>query len=114
MVLLTGEAPDASIQRQAERMARSTGDVRGTYNEVAVTGNSAMSARVNDSYITFKVKARFADNRQFNPAHVKVVTEASVVYLLGLVTRREADDAVEIARTTSGVEKVVKLFEYVN
>ena len=58
------------------------------------------------------MKARFLDAKRFNPIHVKVVTEAGVVYLLGLVTEREADDAVDIARTTGGVRKVVKVFEY--
>jgi osmotically-inducible protein OsmY len=64
--------------------------------------------------LTGKVKARFVDAQKFNPVHVKVVTEASVVYLLGLVKRKEADDATEIARTTGGVQKVVKLFEYLD
>jgi osmotically-inducible protein OsmY len=88
--------------------------VRGIYNEIAVAGNSALSSRGNDSYITGKVKARFVDQQKFNPVHVKVVTESSVVFLLGMVKRKEADDAVEIARTTSGVQKVVKLFEYLD
>ena len=52
------------------------------------------------------------DANKFPANHVKVVTENGVVYLLGIVTRKEADDAVEIARTTSGVQKVVKVFEY--
>jgi osmotically-inducible protein OsmY len=75
---------------------------------------TSFSARANDSYITSKVKARFLDARQFNPIHVKVVTEAGTVYLMGIVTRKEADDATEIARTTSGVQKVVRVFEYQN
>ena len=58
------------------------------------------------------MKARFVDANKFNAVHVKVVTEASVVYLLGIVTEAEADDAVEVARTTGGVRKVVKVFEY--
>ena len=76
--------------------------------------NSALSSRGNDSYLTSKVKARFVDQQKFNPVHVKVVTESSAVYLLGMVKRKEADDAVEIARTTGGVQKVVKLFEYLD
>jgi osmotically-inducible protein OsmY len=58
------------------------------------------------------VKARYLDARRLNPVHVKVATEAGVVYLMGVVTEKEAEDAVEIARTTSGVRKVVKIFEY--
>jgi osmotically-inducible protein OsmY len=114
MVLLTGEAPDAAAKAEIEKIVRAVENVRGVYNEIAIGSPSALSARTNDSYITSKVKARFVDQRKFNAIHVKVVTEASVVYLLGLVKRKEADDAVEIARTTSGVQRVVKLFEYID
>ena len=114
MVLITGEAPDAAAKAEIEKIARAVENVRGVYNEIAIGSPSPLSARTNDSYITSKVKARFVDQRKFNAIHVKVVTEASVVYLLGLVKRKEADDAVEIARTTSGVQRVVKLFEYID
>lgn len=114
MVLLTGEAPDAATRGEIERIARAVENVRGVYNEIAVSGNTSLSARANDSYLTSKVKARFIDQQKFNVLHVKVVTEANVVYLLGLVRRKEADDATEIARTTGGVQKVVKLFDYLD
>jgi osmotically-inducible protein OsmY len=64
--------------------------------------------------VTTKVKARFVDGQRFNPIHVKVVTENQVVYLLGLVKKQEAKDAVELARTTEGVKKVVTVFEYLD
>jgi len=111
-VLLTGEVPDAAAKSEVERIARAVPSVRGVTNEVQVAGVSAYSARASDSTITGKVKARFLDANRFNAIHVKVVTENSVVYLLGLVTDKEATDATEIARTTSGVRKVVKVFEY--
>ena len=71
-----------------------------------------MPARANDTYVTSKVKARFLDARKFNPVHVKVITEGGTVYLMGLVKRQEANDATEIARTTSGVRRVVRVFDY--
>ena len=114
MVLITGEVPDAAAKADVEKIVRAVENVRGIYNEVAVGPITPLSARTNDSFITSKVKARFVDQRKFNAIHVKVVTEADVVYLLGLVKRKEADDAVEIARTTSGVKRVVKLFEYID
>lgn len=114
MVLITGEAADAAMKTEIEKIVRAVENVRGVYNEMVVGPITALSARANDSFITSKVKARFVDQRKFNPVHVKVVTEASVVYLLGLVKRKEADDAVEITRTTSGAQKVVKLFEYLD
>ena len=112
-VLLTGEAPDAATKAEIEKIVRAIPNVRGIVNEIQLAGVSSYAARGNDSYLTSKVKARFIDNGKFGINHVKVVTEAAVVYLLGLVTRREADEAVEIARTTGGVQKVVRVFEYV-
>lgn len=114
MVLVTGEVVDAAAKTEIEKIVRAVENVRGVYNEVTVAGVSAISARANDTFITSKVKGRFVDQQKFNAVHVKVVTEAGAVYLLGLVKRKEADDAVEIARTTSGVKKVVKLFEYID
>jgi len=111
-VLLTGEVPDANARAEVEKIALEVPNVRAITNDLQVAGVSSYSARANDTTITGKVKARFVDANRFNAIHVKVVTEASVVYLLGIVTEREARDAVEIARTTGGVRKVVKVFEY--
>ena len=114
MVLLTGQAPDAKMRAEAEAITRGVTNVRGVYNEVAVAGVSSFTARSNDSIITSKVKARFVDSRKFNAIHVKVVTDNNVVYLMGLVNKQEADDATEVARTTGGVQKVVRVFEYLD
>jgi osmotically-inducible protein OsmY len=111
-VLLTGEAPTAEAKADIERIAREVPNVRGTVNELTVGLATVLSSRANDSYITSKVKARFVDNGRFNPVHVKVTTENGVVYLLGIVNKQEADRATEIARTTAGVKRVVRVFEY--
>jgi osmotically-inducible protein OsmY len=108
-VLLTGEVPTEAAKAEAERIARAVDNVRSVFNELQVAGNSSLQARTNDSVITSKVKARFVDAGKFSPLHVKVVTENGVVYLLGLVKRQEAADATEIARTTGGVRKVVRV-----
>jgi len=114
MLLLTGEAPTAAIKADVEKLATSVPNIKAITNELAVAGPSSFGGRSNDSYITSKVKARFVDAGKFSPNHVKVVTEASVVFLLGLVTQAEADAAVEIARTTGGVQKVVRVFEIIS
>jgi osmotically-inducible protein OsmY len=111
LVLLTGEVPNPAAKEEIERIVRAIDGVRGTYNELTVGPASALSARANDSYVTSKVKTRFLDGRRFNPIHVKVTTEAGTVYLMGLVKKQEADDATELARTTTGVSRVVRLFE---
>jgi len=113
-VLLTGEAPDAAARDEVEKIAAGVDNVKGVANEVQIGPASTFTARSNDTYITSKVKARFVDASKFQANHVKVVTEAGTAYLLGIVTRKEADDAVEITRTTSGVKKVVRVFEYVD
>ncbi|MHB8667446.1 MAG: BON domain-containing protein [Burkholderiales bacterium] len=113
-VLLTGEAPDEATRTQAESIVREIPNVRGVVNAIQIAGVSSYTSRANDSYLTSKVKARFIDNGgNFSANQVKVVTESGVVYLLGLVTHKEADAAVEIARTTGGVQKVVRVFEYI-
>jgi osmotically-inducible protein OsmY len=111
-VLLTGEVPDEATRTEVDTLARGVPNVLGVSNDLHVAGKSSTTSRTNDTLITTKVKTRFADANRFNVFHVKVVTEAAVVYLLGMVTEQEAADAVEIARTTAGVRKVVKMFEY--
>lgn len=113
-LLMTGEAPTPTIRAEAESIVQAIPNVRQVFNEVAIAPVSSFSARSNDSFLTTKVKGRMVDANKFNIIHVKVVTEANVVYLMGIVTRKEAEDATEIARTTTGVSKVVRLFEYLD
>ena len=113
-VLLTGEAATEAIKADVEKIARGIANVRNVTNAIAVAGNSSLASRSSDTLLTTKVKARFLSEDKFNPNHVKVVTEAGVVYLLGQVTPQEGDAAAQITATTSGVLKVVKGFEYVD
>ena len=112
-VLLTGEAPTAAVRDEIERLAKSTDRVRSVTNEMVVGPDVGLGARTNDSYITSKVKARFVEARKFDANRVKVVTERSVVYLMGIVTREEATEAAQVAASTSDVVRVVKVFEYI-
>ena len=114
-VLLTGEAANEEIKNKLGELAKEVPNMASVVNEVRVAGNSAFGARSNDALITAKVKSRFiTEGKGFHANHVKVVTEAGVVYLMGLVTPAEGDAAVELARTTSGVQGVVKVFEYID
>jgi osmotically-inducible protein OsmY len=114
MLLLTGEVPTEVMKADVEKLASAVPNVKAITNELAIAGPASFGGRSNDSYITSKVKARFVDANKFSPNHVKVVTEAGVVFLLGLVTQAEADAAVEIARTTGGVQKVIRVFEIIS
>lgn len=112
-VLLTGEAIDAATKNRAESIAKDVQNVRNITNELEIAVASSLVARNNDAYVTTLVKSNMIKENRFPANYVKVVTENSVVYLMGMVTRKEADAAVEIARSTEGVRKVVKVFEYV-
>jgi osmotically-inducible protein OsmY len=111
-VLVTGEVPGANVRTEIEKLIQGVPGLRGVTNDLQVAGGASMTSRASDATITGKVKARLLDSGKLNPVHVRVITEAGVVYLLGIVTEAEAAVAVEVARTTGGVRKVVKLFEY--
>jgi osmotically-inducible protein OsmY len=111
-VLVTGEVPNAAAKAEIEKMIQGVPSVRGVTNDLQVAGGASLTSRASDATVTGKVKARLFDSGKLNPVHVKVVTEASVVYLLGIVTEAEANVAVDVARTTGGVRKVVKVFDY--
>ncbi|MDO9602320.1 MAG: BON domain-containing protein [Rhodocyclaceae bacterium] len=113
-VLLTGEVPDAAAKAEIEKIVAEVPNVKAISNELRLGVVSTLTQRSGDTFITSKVKARFIDANQFAANHVKVVTESSVVYLMGLATQREASAAVEIARTTAGVQKVVRVFEIIS
>ena len=118
-VLLTGEAPGESLRSRvhdiAREVERSIPGIREIQNMIVVAAPSSLLSRSNDSLITSKVKAALFGNRDLNlkALHVKVVTERRTVYLMGLLTRDEAEHATEIARRIAGVRRVVKFMEYV-
>jgi len=109
--LITGEVPTEAARAAAEQTVSRIDNVRATVNELAIMGSTSVSARGNDSILTSKVKAAFVDAKDLQANALKVVTERGTVYLMGRVTEREANRAAEVARATSGVGKVVKVFE---
>jgi osmotically-inducible protein OsmY len=113
-VLVAGEVPTQEIKNDIGAIALGVENVRNVQNELVVAPIASASTHANDAYITSKVKTLFASQNKFQVNHVKVVTENGMVYLLGLVKHKEGDDAAEIASTTGGVQKVVKVFEYID
>jgi osmotically-inducible protein OsmY len=111
-VLLTGEVANEQMKKQVEDLVRTVPNVKEITNEVTIAGASSLASRGSDALVTSNVRARMLRASGFSPTHVKVVTEAGVVYLMGLVTQPEGDAAADIARSTSGVNRVVKVFEY--
>ncbi len=112
-LLITGEVPNDEAKAAIEAEARKLDGVREVYNELGIGPASSLGSRSTDSYIDSKVKARLVDSNQISANHIKVVTERAIVHLMGIVNAREAKVAVDVARTTSGVKKVVNVLEII-
>lgn len=114
IVLLTGETPDESLRQRAAEAVSGLEKVRKVHNEIVVAAPSSMISRSSDTWITGKVKTLLLNARKLDATRVKVVTENGIVYLMGLVTRFEADAATDVTRQVRGVQRVVKVFEYID
>ena len=114
LVLITGEVPTEADKTAVEQAVMRIENVRSIVNELTLTAPSSLSARSNDTLMTSKVKASMVDAKDIQANAFKVVSERSVVYLMGRVTEREANRAADVARGVSGVQKVVKVFEVVS
>ncbi|MEG1968664.1 MAG: BON domain-containing protein [Burkholderiaceae bacterium] len=110
-VLLTGEVPTEALKVQAGRIAHGVLNVKSVANEIAVMPASSLGSRTNDLVILGKIKAAFIDSGEVSTSSVKIVVERGIVYLMGIVTEREADAAGKAAARVSGVSSVVKLFD---
>ncbi len=113
-VLLTGEVRDDAMKQAAEREVREISNVVAVINELEVAGPSSYTSRSSDALITTKVKASLVDKKTISATSVKVTTERGVVYLMGLVTPREGNIAADVAKGVAGVNRVVKIFEYIS
>ena len=113
-VLITGEVASDAAKTDIAQIVAGVSNVKAVSNELAVSGLTGITSRSSDSIVTGDVKLRFLNSKAFRADHVKVITENGVVFLMGLVYRKEAEAATEIASTTSGVRKVVKVFEYLD
>lgn len=111
-VLLLGQAPNEQVKSKIEETVKRVAKVKQIHNEMTVGKPAPLISRTSDSYITTKIKSAMVFNKDFNPTRTKVITENGIVYLLGIVTPEEEEIAVDIARHTKGVKKVVKIFEY--
>jgi osmotically-inducible protein OsmY len=114
IVLLTGEAETTELRDRVLQIVRDTNGVRRITNEIRIAAPSLLSSRSLDVLITSAIKSRYLVTKDLDPSRVKVVTEDGTVYLMGLVTRAEGDLAADRAATIDGVERVVKIFEYLN
>jgi osmotically-inducible protein OsmY len=113
-VLLTGEVPTEADKVAAEQIVNKVENVKSVVNELAVLGNSTLTARSSDTLVTSRVKAALVDDKELYVNAFKIVTERGTVYMMGRVTKREADLATAVVRGQSGVQKVVRLLEIIS
>ncbi len=113
LVLLLGQVPSEVLREQAVSVAQGLDRVRTVHNELTVGGPISYPARTNDAYITSKVKSKLVATKEVPGSKIKVVTENGVVYLMGMLPQAQADQAVEVASTVYGIQKIVKVFEYI-
>ena len=114
VVLLAGQTPRADLKSLAEQTAGQVQRVKKVHNEIQVIQPSSILARNNDAWLTTKIKTQMLGDANVPGSRIKVITENGIVYLLGLVTQREANAATSVVQGVSGVQKIVKLFEYID
>ena len=112
LVLLVGQVQSEKLRQLASQTAEKVRNVRRVHNEITVAGPISLPARTSDTWLTTKIKSRMLGTEGVNPLKIKVVVENGVVYLMGMVTREEAEQAVHLTQQAYGVQKIVKVFEY--
>jgi osmotically-inducible protein OsmY len=117
VVQLVGQAPTEAMRQHATELVQAVPKVRLVHNEMTIAAPNSYMTRSSDSLITAKVKASLFSIKElpnFDPTRVKVVTENGIVYLMGILTHKEANAVTDMARQVGGVQKIVKLFEYLD
>lgn len=114
VILLAGQTPRSELKGIAEQAAKRVRGVNVVHNELQVTRPSSLLVRSNDSLLTSRIKTQMLADSSVPGSRIKVVTENGIVYLLGLVSRAEANSATALVQSVSGVQKIVKLFQYTN
>ncbi|MDD1015265.1 MULTISPECIES: BON domain-containing protein [Pseudomonas] len=114
IVLLAGQTPRADLKSLAEQAAGQVQRVKKVHNELQVLPPSSLLARNNDAWLTTKIKTQMLTDSNIPGSRIKVITENGIVYMLGLLTQQEASRATNLVQSVSGVQKIVKLFEYID
>jgi len=114
VVLLAGQTPRADLKSLAEQTAGQVQKVKKVHNELQVLQPSSLLARNNDAWLTTKIKTQMLTDSSIPGSRIKVITENGIVYMLGLLTQAEANRATNLVQGVSGVQKIVKLFEYID
>jgi osmotically-inducible protein OsmY len=112
VVLITGETPSADLRKAAEDIVNHVPNVTKVYNQLSVQNPASSLVRTSDGWITTKIKTQLLATKGLQSGTIKVVTEDGIVYLMGIVSHEQADIAADIASQVSGVQRVMKIFQY--
>lgn len=112
IALMTGQVSTQQLKTEAEKIIKNIEGIQKVYNLAEVSPPTSALTRVSDAWITTKIKTQLIASNDLDPTQIKVITENGTVYLLGIVPPEQADNAVLIARSTTGVQHVVKIFSY--
>ncbi|WP_417227581.1 BON domain-containing protein [Amphritea sp.] len=114
IVLITGQVATEESRLEAEQIVSQVRKIRRIHNELTITSPTSTLTRASDTWITAKIKANMIGDKDVDASQIKVVTENGVVYLMGLVTRAQADKAIQVVKSVNGIQKIVKIFEYID
>jgi len=114
IVLIVGQAPSQDLRDRASEIARKTANIRKVHNEIRISAPGSLLSGTSDSWLTTKAKSLMLAEKNFPSSHIKVITENGELFLMGMVTRAEAEKAIAIVRNIDGVERVVQVFEYIH
>ena len=112
-VLVIGQAPNTYLRDLAIKSINEVGLIIQLHNQIRISNTTSITTRSNDIWLTSKVKTALFGSDELDATNIKVVTENGEVFLMGLVTEAQANEAVNIARNVSGVNRVFKIFEYI-
>ncbi|WP_251978968.1 BON domain-containing protein [Salinicola avicenniae] len=113
-VLLTGQVPSDELKQRANEIAKNVRSVRQVHNELMVSANTPVSQRMTDTWITGRIKTNLIANEELDANLIRVITENGTVYLMGMVTQQQANQIVSAASGVGGVQRIVKVFEYLD
>ncbi|MDI4637703.1 MULTISPECIES: BON domain-containing protein [Halomonadaceae] len=114
VVLLTGQVPSDELKNKAASVAEQVRNVRQVHNQLAIAANLPMSQRLSDGWLATRLKTSLATNENIDASRINIVVENASVYLMGLVTRAESERIVSAVSATGGVQRIVKVFEYLD
>ncbi|MDD9891203.1 MAG: BON domain-containing protein [Gammaproteobacteria bacterium] len=115
VVLLVGQVESNELKAKATEIAsRASAKIKRIHNELEVSGRTGLISQGNDTWIATKVRTLLFTNGEIPSDQVRVIVENGAVYLMGIISQSEGDNAANVARNVSGVTKVVKVFEYLS